>query len=259
MKRFTSGFCAVGPAFDESLILLEEYSRHRDWNKTKHRILRDNIFMKNSEKYRETLLIYLRKRYFEPTKYLPKTHHLADFVSLNVSRAAKIQVLYQFTCAADPLIDNLVRKLVAPNIHEYGVFLLTPHVFEDHLTKIARSHPELGKWSTRTKSNVRKEFYRLLGASGVLDEDSDFVIRRFLIRDEAFCFIVYGYLMKNHPPNNLITASLFRRFFLTEDEIESKLAACEVRGWLQYRNAGGIIELKLRYPNMEDWINAIRS
>jgi len=259
MRRFSSGFCAVGPAYDESLLLLEDYNTSKNWARTKQRILHDNVLMKSSEKYRQTLLIYLRKRYFEPTRVLPSTGHLADLIASNVSRAVKTQILYQYTCASDPLIDNLVCEFVAPNIAQYGPFVLSHHSFDEYLSNLARTHPEVKKWSTRTRSRIREEFYRLLRASGVMNEAPDQVVQRFLLRDESFAFLVYGHMMKNNSPRDLITDSLFRRFFLTEIEIEGKLAECEVRGWLQYRNVGGIIELKLRYSNLEDWIDAIQT
>lgn len=82
MKRFTSGFCAVGSAYEESISILTDYEVSRNWAKTKQRVIRDNILMKSSEKYKQTLLTYLRKRYFEPHRVLPSA---SVFIRMNSS------------------------------------------------------------------------------------------------------------------------------------------------------------------------------
>ena len=258
MVKYNTGFKMVGSSYDETLLLLHEYNRLGSWDKVKEVAYSENLLKKRSRKWINSLLGYVRKRYLDPHPPLPSGKTLAKFVTISVPRQAKIQILYQYICESNPLVDRLMLGLIAPNIEQYGSFFLTKTTFYEFLDKESKSHPEIKNWAEITKRRWQSDYYAFLRHTGIMDTTPSVEVQKFVVRDEAFGFLIYGLVDSEVETAAILANPIFARFFLTRNDIEEKLAECQIRGWLHYQSAGGISELVPRYTTLEDWINALK-
>jgi hypothetical protein len=257
MKEYSTSFKTVGSSYDETLLLLKEFNRNKSWEKVEATAYGENLLKKKSRSWIAALLRDVRRRYLDPHPPLPPGKAIARFVDTPVPRLAKIQVLYQYICENDPLIDRLVLSLVAPGVQEYGIFLLSKPTYFEFFEQEAKVHRELQEWADYTKERWQRDYYAFLRYSGIMNPAPSVEVHKFVLRDEAFGFLVYGLLNSGLSPAELVSGPVFTRFFFNKAEIESRLLECQVQGWLQFQGTGGIYELSLTHTTLEEWIDAL--
>lgn len=203
------------------------------------------------------MLEHTKKRYLDEHPPLPNGRAISRFTSVNVPKQAKIQVLYQYICETYPLVDRLIRALVKPNLLKYGVFRLTKDIYRDFLKKEAISHPEINKWAEYTKRRYERAFYTFLRYTGLMENHPSVLVRKFVLRPEAFAFFLFGLIDNGFSPSEILKSHLWDRYFLTRNDVERMLSECQVRGWIQYRSLASIVELVPKFGSVEEWMNAL--
>ncbi len=257
MSRYTVSFKHVGAAYDEALMLFQELNERGSWSEVARAAYVENFLKKKSSRWIGVLLRYMRRRYFEDHSPLPEGEILSKFLYAINSNQARIQTLYQYICETHPLVDRLVVNLVGPNLREFNSFRLTKTMFEDFFSKEAEDHPELTEWADNTKEKWRRDFYAFLRSTGLMEKHPSVLMRKFIIRPETFAFFLYGLVDEGFSPSEIFDSHLWKRYFLTYEEIEEKLSECQVRGWLEYRSIGAIYELIPKFSSLEEWIGAV--
>ena len=258
MTRYRTSFKHVGAAYDDTLLLFQEFNKRGSWTEVVRAAYDENFLKKRSSKWIEVLLRYIRRRYFENHSPLPEGKILAKFLHMINSNQAQIQTLYQYICESHPLVNCLVVGLIWPNLRKYDSFRLTKTLFRDFFSKEAESHSELQEWADYTKEKWRRDFYAFLRSSGLMEKNPSVLVKKFVIRPETFAYFLYGLIEEGFSPSEIFDSNLWKRYFLKYEEIEEKLSECQVRGWLQYRSMGTISELIPRFGSLEEWIDAIK-
>lgn len=258
MTRYKTSFKHVGAAYDETLILFQELNKRGSWSEVTKAAYEENLLKKQSSRWIEMLLRSVRRRYFEDHPPLPEGKTLSKFLYTTNSNQARIQTLFQYICESHPLVDRLVVDLVGSNLKKYNSFMLTKSLFDDFFSKEAEIHPELKDWADYTKEKWRRDFYAFLRSSGLMAKYPSVLVKKFVVRPETFAFFLYGLIERGFSPSEIFDNRLWKRFFLTHEDIEEKLSECQVRGWLQYRSVGTVSELVPKFSSLEEWINAIK-
>ncbi len=257
MSRYTTGFKHVGAAYDEALVLFQQFYERGSWSEVAKAAYDENFLKKKSSRWIKVLLRYTRRRYFEDHSPLPKAELLSKFLHEVDSRQARIQTLYQYICESHPLVDRLVVSLVGSNFREFNTFRLTKTIFRDFFAEEAEDHPELDEWAEYTREKWRRDFYSFLRSTGLMEKHPSVVVRKFILRPEAFAFFLYGLIDEGLAPSEIFDNHLWKRYLLAYAEIEEELSECQVRGWVQFRSMGGISELIPKYGSLEAWIGAL--
>jgi hypothetical protein len=257
LKKLTTGFKTTGAAYPESIELLLYLSTKHDWLTVCEEVVRDNLLKKKSGRWIGHLVRFFNNRYVVRHAPLPKLDNLSAFVSKVKSPSARIQVLYQYVCESDPFVDLFVKDLVAKKIGEYGSFILTRAMFEEFLTAESQVYPEIKKWSLGTTGKLRRDLFAFLRSSGLMEKNRGITVRKFVVKPEVFAFFLFGLISIKLDTPSILKSYLWDRYFLAPQEIDALLADCQVRGWLQYRNFGGISELIPRFKSLEEWLIAL--
>jgi len=255
VEKYVAGFQRVGAIYEETIMLLKQFAHEENWNVVRERVFRENLLKKSSSAWIKDILRAVKHRFFVDKGLLPSGKQVSRFVSSSVSKSSKIQVLYQYICDSDPLVDRLIIGLVGPPLLKYGTSKLSKEMFYGFLKEEAENHHELRLWSPSVSGKWQRSFFAFLRSSGIMDKAPSLRIRKPVIRIEPFVFFVYGLLDKNFSGLEVVKSSLWRRYFMSEDDIEYALSSAQERGWLQYRRMGSIMELTPSYRSLEDWLN----
>ena len=255
IRRYTAAFQRVGAVYDESIVLLNEFVHEGDWAIVKKKVLHENLLKKNSSTWSENILRTVKNRFLRGSEVLPNGRQISKFVSSNISRYSKIQALYQYVCSSDSLVDRLIIELVAPPLMKYGVSRLTKQMYHDFWEKECQNHSELQAWASSVSGTWQRKFFAFLRASGIMEKAPSVRIRKPVIRVEPFTFFLYGLLDKRVSGLEAIRNSLWKRYFMSEEDVEYALSSAQERGWLQYRRMGSIVELTTSYRPLEGWLN----
>lgn len=253
--KYTSTFKVTGAIYDESIILLKELNKN-DWSSVKEAVYRDNLLKKKSTSWIEHVLQAFNNRYLKNKPSLPPVKYLSRYVSLFDSKQAIIPVLFQYTCASYPLLDKLVTSLVGDALAEYPVFRLTESIYDDFWKKESERHPEIKRWSEGTQKKLRGDFKIFLRVSGLMEKAPSLTVKKPFIKPETFSFHLYHLIRRDLNYSTIFDNKIWQRFFLSHDEVKDLLIQCQVRGWLDFRGMGDIVELIPKFRSLEEWLDA---
>jgi len=257
LKKLTLGFKTTGAAYPDSIELLLLLNSKGDWKLLSEEVIRDNLLKKKSNRWIGHLVQYFQKRYVVEHDFLPNVKNLSIFVSKVKSPSARIQALYQYICESDAFVEAFVLDLIAPKLDHYGAFRLDLSDYDEFIAKEAVLHPEVRAWSPKTIRKIRADLFAFLRSSGIMEKHPGAIVRKFVVKPETFAFFLYELLSRNLDTASILKNYLWARYFLSRSDIDVLLAECQVRGWLDYRNFGGISELIPRFESLEEWLNAI--
>jgi hypothetical protein len=242
----------VGSLVNESLIVLTEYAKFKDWKKTTETIISKNLLAKRSSQTLKGILKAIEKRFLTNYAYLPSCDVLAKAIEKNMSKTIKVQLLYPYICESDFLIKKLLLNLVVEKIH-YSAVLSKNDVLE-FLENEAENHPELKKWSDYLKRRWTRGFLAFLRDFGIMEKAPSNRLLKPLVRVESFTFFMLGLLEKKLSPNEIFHNEIWKLYFIRTNELENLLIDAQAQGWVNYSKAGDIIEIKSKYQ-LERWLD----
>jgi len=255
ISKYTAALQRVGAVYEESMILLSEYARSGNWKVAKEKVIRENLLKKGSSRWTENILRAVRRRFFADNGPLPSGRQVSKFILCDLPKSSKVQVLYQYVCNSDALVDRAVNGLVGPALMQYGALKLTKHMYLAFMEKEAKSHPELRSWSSVVYNTWHRKFFAFLRHSGIMEKAPSLEIRKPLIRVEPFTFFLYGLIDNGISGLEAIKSPLWRRYFMNEDDVENAISSAQERGWIEYHRLGSIVELTKRFRSLEDWLD----
>jgi hypothetical protein len=253
LVKYVAAFQRVGAIYEETITLLSQFARDGDWNVVKEKVFRENLLKKNSSAWIKDILGAVERR-FLTGKDLPSSMQISNFVSSNVSKSSKIQALYQYVCDSEPLVNRLITGLVGPLLLQYGTSKLTKDAYHEFLAKESESHPEILTWSPSVSGKWQRNFFAFLRASGIMERKPGLRIRRPVIRIEPLTFFLLRLLQSGLAPVEVMKHPLWDLYFLKEPDMSRLLVEAQGRGWIYYSKAGDIVELKPRFPSLEEWL-----
>lgn len=254
-SQYIANLQRTGLLYEEYLILLKKFWRTRSWEAVEKMVWEENLLKKHSESWISDILRSFKHRFLAEVGALPPVECLAFYISQDIPRQSKIQVLYQYICNADRLVDRLIRGYLLPRLIEVESFYLIKELFNNFLASEGKSHPELMSWSEEVKAKWGRSFYRLLRVAGIMENAPSILIRKPIVRLEAFTFLFYGLLDKGLSITECLKNVIWERFFYSGSGIEELLGIAQQRGWLSYKKSGRFVDLESAYESLEEWIN----
>jgi len=253
--KYIAAFQRVGAIYEESMIVLGEYARVKDWEILKDKILRENLLKKGSSAWIDNILRIVKLRFSVDSGSLPSSKHVSKLILCDVPKFSKIQVLYQYVCHSDPLVDRVITGLVEPILVRYATSKLTKRMYFEFLDREAESHPELKSWSPTVYTTWQRKFFAFLRHSGIMEKAPNVEIRKPVIRVEPFTFFLYGLIDKGSSGLEVINSPLWRRYFMNEEDVEHALSLAQERSWIEFRRLGSIVELTTNFCSLEEWLD----
>jgi sulfur relay (sulfurtransferase) DsrC/TusE family protein len=245
----------VGSLINESFVVLTEYDKVKDWQQVKEKVISQNLLNKQSSQTVQGIIAAIRKRFFRNHKFLPSAELLAKAIAKNISRNAKIQLLYPYICESDHLVKSMISNFVANKINQSQLILTKNDVLE-FLEKEEKTHPELKKWSDYLKGRWTRGFLAFLRDFNIMEKAPSNRLIKPSLRIETFAFFMLGLLDKNLNIKEIFNNEIWHLYFLKNIDIEHFLVEMQARGWIYYSKAGEIIELTPKF-NLEGWLNGL--
>jgi len=259
-KPFTGVYKAdlqhAGTAIPESVIILSEHLKHRDWEQLRDSILKRNLLKKRSSVTASNFLRAVRRRFFVDHSPLPSADSVAYAMVADMPHVAKAQILYPYVCKADALVEQVILRLVKPHLEESLSSNLTKEDVVNFLREESSSHPELQSWANSLTMRWARGFLALLRDFGMMELAPSNKLLMPLVRVEAFSFFLFGLLQSGFSTVKVMNNSLWDLYFLKSPEIERLLVEAQARGWIYYSKAGDVVELKPRYTSVGEWLES---
>lgn len=243
-----------GARLYETITLLEEYNKTKNWKDVEKKTIEYNILNKKSSNTIKTILKCVKNR-FKDIEGLPMLEEVSSFVSSNIPDKAKIQVLLPYIFKTDLLIRQYTLKLVYPNLHSKNNVELTKKIFHEFFEKEANEHPELNKWSENSEVRWIRSLLSLLRKFGFMKPAPSLELEKPQLRIETFTFYCLFLLFEGNSGRELIENETWKLFGLSTAETERFFENSQMKGWIHYSRSGDIISINTEYNSLEGWIN----
>lgn len=252
--KFKANLQRVGTIIPETLVLLEELNRNKNWNKVKQKALSENILSKKSSTTITGILRSVRNRYFDVPE-LPPLAHLSMFVSSNISEKTKIQALFPYTCKTDPLIECYIRELVKSTINSLTGRELLKDELLAFLENKSKTHLELRSWSEKLKKRWVRGLLALLRDYEFMEPAPHFTLNKPFLITETFAFFLLNMLFDGNSGIAVINHDIWDLYLMSENDIERNLIETQKKGWINYQKAADMTKISANFNSMEAWIN----
>ena len=254
---YRTGLEAVGAVVPETIVILSEYARVKDWDQVKRAVVRENLLMKRSSKRVRKILKAVKERFLSNPSTLPSVEQLARIVATDIPLAAKAQMLYPYHCRSDSLVEQSILRLVSPRLASDSEQEMTTRDVYDFLVAERRDHPELRQWSAYLRRRWSEGFLSLLRDYGLMEPAPSRRLIKPSIRIEAYAFFLLNLLWRGTTARSALNDDLWRLFMLTKGDQENLLVKAQAAGWLHYLRAGKIIELSPTHKSLEEWLDEL--
>jgi hypothetical protein len=237
----------------ETITLLEEYNKTKNWETVHNTALENNILNKQSDNTIKTILRCVKNRFMD-VEDLPSFDQLSLFVSSDIPEKAKIQVLLPYICKTDHLINKYILYLVYNNIQSNNLEL-SKETFHDFFKTESEDHPELEKWSQNSEVRWVRSLLSILRKFGLMQPAPKIKLEKPQLRMETFGFYCIFFLLSGTSGIYLVKNDLWKLYGLSVDETERFLENAQMKGWIQYHQSGDILSINTEYKSLEGWVN----
>ena len=246
-----------GARLYETLTILEEYNRTKNWEDLEKKVIEDNILNKKSSNTTKTILRCVKKR-FRDVKGLPKFDELSMFVSLDIPDKAKLQVLLPYIAKTDPLINQYLLNLVGPNIKSKVEIELSKEMFHDFFEKESQSNFELTKWSENSEVRWIRSLLSLLRKFDLMNSAPSLKLKsRPKLRIETFAFYCIFIIFSGKSGIEIIENDIWDLFFLNNAEIEYYLEDLQRKGWITYNRSAEMVSISAEFKCLGEWMSEL--
>ncbi len=196
---FTAGAAMLNETHDVAEVLLE---CEGDWNRTKERVLKENIMQKDK--------MTSSQRYFALMKQRLEVLNDTELAMLvNSTVAVQRQLVLLAICKAHPFIFDFI----AENVRDcfYNQYEKVTHAnYNEFYNEKKYEHPELEQVSEDTVYKMRQVTFRILEQTELIEDVNTGIIRRPYLSETLERIIVQDdpkwlaiYLYSNNEINNL--------------------------------------------------------
>ncbi|MDZ7860941.1 MAG: DUF1819 family protein [Candidatus Krumholzibacteriota bacterium] len=162
-KHYNMSFTAGNLCFNESVIVADVYNELKDWEKTKERVLQDNLL----QAHRMNSAIRIYREVEERLKCLTAD----EFVFLlSGSRFEKLCLLWIAICKRHQFIFEFAKEVVREK-YLHLEMLVTYQDFDRFYADKAEWHEELEKLSDSTRSKIRQVLFKIMRQAGIISEE----------------------------------------------------------------------------------------
>jgi len=251
--KYRTGLEAVGAVIPETIAILREYARTKDWTQVRNKVLRENLLRKPSSSRVNKILRRLRLRFHVNPSALPGIDLASQIAVSRMPLSAKSQILYAYHCQSDPLVEQTIRRLVKPRLRSCESELTVGDVYA-FLNEEKREHSELRQWSDYLRRRWCRGFLSLLRDYGIMERAPSRRIHRPSFRIEAFTYFLLWMLENRKGFSDILRDDLWDLYMLESETMDSLLAKSQAMGWVHYLRAGDVVELSSRYSSLGAWL-----
>jgi hypothetical protein len=256
-RRYAANLQRVGTAISETMAILREYTKSKDWNFVRNLVLRENLLRKRSSGTIEEVFQAVKSRFSTAEQFLPPLDDVANYLAKDIPLASKAQVLYIYHCYYDDLVRELVLRLVSPKLRSDAQPELTSKEVARFISEEAKIHLELRRWSDYLRKRWSRGFLALLRDYGFMEESPSSRLVKTPLRVEAFTFFLLGFLERGFTHGKALRSEIWALYILDEKNLEALLTKSQVSGWLHYLRAGDVVELSPTYKSLGEWLDAL--
>jgi hypothetical protein len=251
--KFEAHLHRGGTGVPEMLRMLQAYSEHEDIEKLKEQVYKENLLGKTSTDMENNLFYAFRLR-FTRSNDLPPTNLIARIICRPISDAAKIQLLFPYFLAADPMATNFYQYLAQAQLSSIRPSLQTSDVY-NYFEKAAQSHPEIAKWTIGVQRRWCQGFVFFLRQFRILEPRPGSTLHRLWLLPEPFAFYWLWFWYQGESFYQASQNPWWQLLQVDKSAMNDLLSDGQLKKWWLIQRAGDIVQFQPQFRSLKEWID----
>jgi hypothetical protein len=254
-KSYSSSLTSKGALLSEAKGVLRRIDAGLDLDQIRHLVLEDDILDRRTRRNRSNVWREVFRRYVSGRD---ERHvaTLARMVHRCATPAGADLVLFYEYCQVDALLYDLTAYC-AYDLYQNARTAIDSVDINEWLDQQESAHPEIGDWSATTRSKVSKSYLATIRDFGLVRGTKTKEFHKLFVPREAFVYALYHQLDRGIEGKDLIFSTDWRLFLLSEREVLFHLEEAAKGGFVHFRYAGNIYDLRPIYRGLSEVVDAL--
>ena len=254
-RRYNSTLAGKGAYLQETKTVLEQIAAGRSMDEVRNAVMEEDLLDQRTLRSRRTYWSEVFRRYISG-RDPAHVSALAQMVARCANTTAVDLMLFYEYCQVDPLLYDLTVQCTY-ELYQNARTAIDKVDVAEWLDEQADNHPEIADWSPSTRGRLVRGYLSTIRDFGLVKGVQTKEFYNFYVPREAFVYALYHQKDRGLHNTQLIEARDWRLFLMTEREVIFMLEDAARGGFVHFRRAGDIFDLRFVYENLSEVVDAI--
>jgi len=256
-RRYNSTLAGKGAYLPETKKALQQIDAGKSPEQVREAVVEGDLLDQRTLKSRETYWQEVFRRYISE-RHPDHVADLARVVTRCPNTTAVDLVLFYEYCQVDDLLYNLTAYCTYELYHNARTAIDKVDVNE-WLREQQDDHPEIAEWSPQTRGRLTSGYLSTIRDFGLVTGRNKKEFYKFYVPREAFVYALYHQKDRGLRGRQLIESTDWRLFLMNEQEVIFMLEDAANGGFIHFRRAGDIYDLRFVYDDLSEAVDVIVS
>jgi len=254
-RRYNSTLAGKGAYLPETKIVLQQIDAGKSPEQVREAVVEGDLLDQRTLKSRETYWKEVFRRYISERE--PEhVDALAHVVTHCENTSAVDLVMFYEYCQVDDLLYDLTAHC-AYQLYQSARTAIDKVDVNEWLREQQDDHPEIAEWSPQTRGRLTGGYLSTIRDFGLVTGRNKKEFHKFYIPREAFVYALYHQKDRGLLGKQLVESPDWRLFLMDEQEVIFMLEDAANGGFVHFRRAGDIFDLRFVYEDLSEVVHVI--
>jgi hypothetical protein len=254
-RRYNSTLAGKGAYLPETKKVLRQIDAGKSPDQVRQAVVEGDLLDQRTLKSRETYWQEVFRRYISE-RDLDHVADLARVVTRCRNTTTVDLVLFYEYCQVDNLLYDLTANCTYELYHNARTAIDKVDV-NQWLRQQENDHPEIAEWSPQTRGRLTSGYLSTIRDFGLVTGRNKKEFYKFYVPREAFVYALYHQKDRGLHGKQLIESTDWRLFLMSEQEVIFMLEDAANGGFVHFRRAGDIYDLRFVYDDLSEAVDVI--
>ena len=253
--QYNSTLAGKGAYLADVKTVLREIAAGRDPDQIRVAVVEEDLLDQRTQHSRSTVWKEAFRRYIsgrEPAHVATLAHWVARCPN---PAAVDLALFYEY-CQVDKLLYDLTAYCTY-ELYQSARTAIDKVDINEWLSHQEADHPEIAGWSPRTRGRLNSGYLSTIRDFGLVTGIKQKAFHKLYVPREAFVYALYHQKDRGIEGKALIDATDWRLFLLSEPEVIFHLEDAANGGFIHFRRAGDVYDLRFVYNDLNEVVQEI--
>jgi hypothetical protein len=236
-------------------MILRKIDANQDPDQVRVAVIEEDLLDRRTRHSRRNVWQEVFRRYLSE-RGAENVTTLARFVAHCPNPTAVDLVLFYEYCQIDALLYDLTAYCTY-ELYQSARTAIDKVDVNEWLRREETNHPEIADWSPTTRSRLIRSYLATIRDFGLVTGTKWKEFHKLYLPREAFVYALYHQKDRGIQGKALIQSMDWRLFLLSENEVIFLLDDAASGGFVHFRRAGDIYDLRFVYNDLHEVVDAI--
>lgn len=252
---YKSTFASKGALLSDVKTVLRQIDAGQDPERMRNAVIEEDLLDRGTQHNRRTVWREIARRYISG-RNPEHVATLAHFVAHCPNPTAGDLVLFYEYCQVDALLYDLTACCTFELFQTARTGMDQIDV-DQWLSRQEANHPEVAGWSPTTRSRLIRSYLSTIRDFGLVTGTKQKQFHKLYVPREAFVYALYHQKDRGIGGKALIQSMDWRLFLLSESEVIFLLEDAANGGFVHFRRAGDIYDLRFTFRDLQEAVDVI--